>query len=280
MKELWKLIGFTPANFTLESDIGDQDSNRAIIDVPIMPVDKFPKTLVRKEPCNEDFDKCDGITVKNIPKNVEEKCIWEFLIDNGLPLEHGIENIRIAMGEKNSSAIIDGLHPSEVRIIYNNLHYPVIEKKFFESPIYCKPLRALTPAKPPILSSANTLKTVDQSQTSSLNENKSCGIIPGLTKSQQKKAAKKAKERLKKEECKQVENIGIQPTPFVQSAELSLAGVDSAYEFNDLDQPAGVSKFFLKSPASCQTRVRSDGNVSKLLQSLVKIFKQEEPKKR
>ena len=177
-----------------------------------------------------------------------------------------LKTFELIWAQKNSWAIIDGLNPSEIRIIYNNLHYPVIEKKFFESPIYCKPLRALTPAKPPILSSANTLKTVDQSQTSSLNENKSCGIIPGLTKSQQKKAAKKAKERLKKEECKQVENIGIQPTPFVQSAELSLAGVDSAYEFNDLDQPAGVSKFFLKSPASCQTRVRSDGNVSKLLQ--------------
>ena len=101
-----------------------------------MPADKFPKTLVRKEPCNEYFDKCDGITVKNIPKSVEEKCIWEFLIDNGLPLEHGIENIQINMGEKNSWAIIDGLHPSEIRNIYNNLHYPVIEKKFFESPIY------------------------------------------------------------------------------------------------------------------------------------------------
>ena len=45
-----------------------------------------------------------------------------------------------------------------------------------------------------------------------------------------------------------------------------MAGVDSAYEFNDLDQPVGISKFFLKSPASCQTPVRSEGNDSKLLQ--------------
>ena len=155
MKALWSKIGFQPVNFTLETDLAQQEEEQVVSDIPIINNSRFPTTLVRNEPCEEDFERCDGITVKNIPKNIEEKCIWEFLIDNGLPLEHGIDNVRINMGEKNSWAIIDGLQPDEIKLIYNALHFPVINKKFFDAPIYCKPLRILTPTKPPETCSGN-----------------------------------------------------------------------------------------------------------------------------
>ena len=130
MEALWRNIGFKPASFNLQNDSVDHENEKVLMDVPIMTENRFPPTLVRQEPCNEDFLKCDGITVKNIPKHVEEKSIWEFLVDNGLPLDHGIENIRINMGEKNSWAIINGLESAEVKKMFYSLHFPVTDKKF------------------------------------------------------------------------------------------------------------------------------------------------------
>ena len=69
------------------------------------------------------------------------------MVENGLSLDHGLENIRINMGEKNSWVIIDGLEKNEIKTIYNAIHFPVSNQKFFDAPIYCKPLRRLTPTK-------------------------------------------------------------------------------------------------------------------------------------
>ena len=62
-------------------------------------------------------------------------------------MEHGLENVRVNMGEKNSCVIIDGLELDEIKLIYNSIHFPITNKKYFDAPIYCKPLRRLTPTK-------------------------------------------------------------------------------------------------------------------------------------
>ena len=278
MESLWKNIGFKPANFTLDQDISGQENDQVLIDVPILDENRFPTSLVRKEPCNEDFNKCDGITVKNIPKNVGEKTIWEFLVDNGLPLDHSIENIRINLGEKNSWVIIDGLQPDEIKTIYESLHFPVVDKKFFEVPIYCKPLRLLTPRKEPDLSLANqvqaetspsVLGSCDQQlQPNSVDQTKieqNSKIIPGLTKSQKKKAAKKAKER----EKQQNNSAFLKSNP--KQAELSCTDDnESEFEFNDLDNPTLTSKFFRKNDSKnhkeTQSRLPGKSDIDRVAQ--------------
>ena len=206
MEALWKEIGFKPTNFILDTDNLDNETDQPqLVDVPIMTNSKFPATFSRQEPCEEDFKKCDGITVKNIPKNVEEKMIWELLVDNGLPLEHGIENIRINMGEKNSWAIIDGLQPEEIKDIYDSLHFPVTNKKFFDAPIYCKPLRLHTPTKSTELSLTNNSQmnlVGDIGKSNSINEHKDQSNKPGLTKSQPKRQPKKLGREQKKKKLK------------------------------------------------------------------------------
>ena len=78
MELLWKKIGFTPANFTLDTDKIENEAELATNDVPIMTEGKFPSTLVRNEPCDTDFNKCDGLTVKNIPKILKKKLFGNF----------------------------------------------------------------------------------------------------------------------------------------------------------------------------------------------------------
>ena len=108
MRSLWNEIDFISTTFINgnENCNDEKEETQTIYDAPVLTEKSFPSFSVRNEPDSEDFDRCDGITVKNIPKTVGEKTIWEFMVENGLPLEHGLENIRIDMGEKNSWVII------------------------------------------------------------------------------------------------------------------------------------------------------------------------------
>ena len=139
----------------------------------------FLKKFARNEPSKRDIELSDGITVRNIPNHLEIKSIFEFLLKNGLPEDHGIDQIRINKGDKNTWAIIEGLNSTSVLTMYNNIHYPVSQKKFYEVPIYCNPLRNSTPQK---------VSTPSKDNISN---------IPGLSKEDQKKALKKAKQKLK-----------------------------------------------------------------------------------
>ena len=56
-------------------------------------------------------------------------------------------NINIRRGPKTSSATIEGIDPNEVIKITEAIDFPQIRTKFFNVPLYCRPLRGLTPTK-------------------------------------------------------------------------------------------------------------------------------------
>ena len=125
MKTLWSQVGFTPVAFKLdEEDFTEDDIQQAKKDVPVLEKERFPPTLENKEPSKRDIEKSDGITIRNIPRILEDKDIVEFLINYGLPLDHSIENLRINRAERNTWVIIDGLNPSEVQTLFLSIHFP------------------------------------------------------------------------------------------------------------------------------------------------------------
>ena len=103
-----------------------------------------------------------------------------------------------------------------------------------------------------------------------------------MTKSQQKKAAKRAKERAKREET-------IQKNETVQS-QLSTANIDgrkqaelscnsdneSEFEFNDIDQPYLRSKFFKKAVSndSCQTPLNNISRSEDIVSQREEVWEQ------
>ena len=146
MRKLWQEIGFAPTSFALE-DVIDENNENPVNDAPVLTENRFPASVVRKELSDEEIQKCDGITVKNIPATVEEKEIWTFLMNYGLPLNHGIENVKVDKRERNTWVVIHGLKPEEVKVIHTSLHFPITNQRFFDAQIYCKPLRNMTPVK-------------------------------------------------------------------------------------------------------------------------------------
>ena len=97
MKSLWDKIGFKPSSFSLEISDGEQVDS-LLQDAPIMDSESFPSNFTREEPSERDLKLSDGITIKNVPKDVEDKELFEFLFEMGVPDDHSMELIHV-LGE-------------------------------------------------------------------------------------------------------------------------------------------------------------------------------------
>ena len=148
MKKLWSMINFVPTSFSLDdSDKCDDDAQQAQQDATTATITKFPPTVKAQEPSNRDIELSDGIWIKNFLKTLDDKELVTFLINHGLPLDHENEKIQINRGERNSSVSINGLSSPDVEMLFKSIHFHTTEQKFFDVPLFCKPLRNMTPIK-------------------------------------------------------------------------------------------------------------------------------------
>ena len=79
---------------------------------------------------------------------------------------------------------------------FKSIHFSESGVKFFENPLYCKPIRTKTPEKPQKVTT--DLEPGDKAAESDRNS----PTVPGLSRSEQKKALKKAKDKKAKEDKK------------------------------------------------------------------------------
>ena len=141
MKKLWKKIGFTPEAFELSDDCEKKNDISS-------DTERFPKIPEEKsKPKQSDVEKYRGVTVKNFPSSLKDEEILDFLDKCGALISAEKNNINIRRGPKTSSATIEGIDPNEVIKITEAIDFPQIRTKFFNVPLYCRPLRGLTPTK-------------------------------------------------------------------------------------------------------------------------------------
>ena len=124
-------------------------------------------------------DRFNGITIRNFPSNLTEDSIKNFLMKCGLPPDHDPTCININKGPKNTFTVVDKLTPDIVQNLYKAIHFHETQSKFFDAPLYCKPLRNLTPIKSKVTES----KISDQIKCT----------IPGLPEAEMLRAKKKGK---------------------------------------------------------------------------------------
>ena len=148
MREVWNEVGFVPVTFELdEDDKTEDDIQQAARDAPVLNNSKLPTTIERPEPESRDIEQFNGVSVKNFPTKLDEKEILTFLINYGLPTTHDSVHININKEGKSTGVIIDDLGTTAVQTLYNSIHFPVTKQKFFDVPLYCKPIRNMTPTK-------------------------------------------------------------------------------------------------------------------------------------
>ena len=142
MKKLWDCLKFDPSNFELESDASGNN------DVPIRDSASFPPLIDKSLQDETDPKKFTGISINNFPLSVKEDDILDFL--SSLSIEVKKCNIEINKLRKNQNVTVEPLPPALVVHLHRALNFPDTKEKHFGSPLYCKPIRRLTPRKMPL----------------------------------------------------------------------------------------------------------------------------------
>ena len=282
MKQLWSEIGFTPTSFELEAINNDEinDTETRTSDAPILKESRFPSNLPREAPTAKDIEQFDGMTIKNIPSHLDDKEITTFLFNYGLPQDHGMDLIRINKDRKNTWVVVEGLTPDDVNTMFNSIHFPKTRQKFFDAPIYCRPLRNMTPVKvakdddkpsdeKSLGATAKNPPGTPNPDTDHSTSATGPHTIPGLTKNQQKKAAKKAQKKTNKVEKEDVEKENptvnsktktrkdFMKTDTFDDMDEDVDDIENSFVFEERTEKSGHSKFFTKSPASAEDSIDS-----------------------
>ena len=268
MKILWSEIGFVPANFELEDNItSGEPVSEPENNAPFLAATSFPP-ISRPEPTCRDTEKFNGITIRNIPATLNDKEILQFLFNYGVPFGHNPDNIKVTKKPRNTSVFVEELKPEEVHVIFQSLHFPETNQKFFDVPIYCKPLRNMTPVKTTIdhdlkdtpkvdavASEASTKPTATVIDSKS-NTNKPITINStstsqakdpyiGLSRSEKKQEAKKVKDKKKLEDKKREEERKGEEVKKKDQVKKNLDQIKKDFmKTKDLDSPVNLEEHF------------------------------------
>ena len=137
MKNLWSKLNFIPANFEVEDE------------VPIYTADSFPPIVDKGTQRKTDSEKFTGISINNLPLKATEKEILSLLSSmvSDLPNQIKIEDIKFNKKDKNQNITLEPLPSTSVMKLFECLDFPQTKKKHLGVPLYCKPIRNLTPSK-------------------------------------------------------------------------------------------------------------------------------------
>ena len=154
MRKTWEEIGFKPATFTLpESD----DSGES--DKPIAEAERFRRKDTTVTVNEDDEERFVGMTIANINLEISDEDILKFIAEN-VKEEISDKNIDIIRDKKKAVATITStLTAKVINEAMSRINFADSKKKFFGKPLYCRPLRDITPVKIPEIKSAQEIKT-------------------------------------------------------------------------------------------------------------------------
>ena len=128
---------------------GDSDHDTKNGEIPILEAQNFERNVDKPVPEEEDIKKYDGIMISNFPLHLADTDILSFLFEKGLPQDIEKNKVQLVRSDRNVKVSInDSLEYGIVQTLIKNIHYHESLQKFWNLPLYCKPMRALTPEKP------------------------------------------------------------------------------------------------------------------------------------
>ena len=221
MKKLWQEINFVPTSFSLdESDKSEDDVQQASKDEGKLSNTRFPPSRKVQDPSTRDIEFMDGICVRNFPKTLSDNELKTFLINHGIPQDHDSGKIKINRNERNSSVIIRDITPAVVQALFSAIHFHETKQKFFDVPIFCKPLRNMTPTKAKEATETSDART---SETPKKNDNSISLVlkpkIPGLPEKERLKQEKKNNKNAKNTKKTEKSISEMSPKDFLKSVE-------------------------------------------------------------
>ena len=192
MRKLWGQIGFQPASFTLPTGDDTSDQN----DKPIAEKSRFHRNENPKVFTEDVMEKFVGMTIANINLEVSDENVKKF-ISEYVSEEIDEKEIDVVRDQRKVTVTISKtLNANTIKEAMSKINFNDCKEKFFGRPLYCRPLRNITPEKVSSKDSGNISPTAKTGATPK---------IPGLVEessenSSAKKAAKKERQKQRKAE--------------------------------------------------------------------------------
>ena len=191
MRRVWEEIGFVPSSFELPPS----DDHDMVNDKPVATVEKFTRANTNNLVTTEkDTERYIGLSIANFSLDVGDEEIKNFLIEK--VGEEAKDKVTIIREKKKAAATIsNSLTAEKVKEAMAKLNFNDCKLKFFGLPLYCRPLRDITPDKPSaVIPIPDSQSSPIVTPTGTIQKK-----IPGLPSSAQAKAISRKNSREKKE---------------------------------------------------------------------------------
>ena len=148
MRSLWTHIGFTPTSFELNSDFEEMDVEEVVFHQGDKPISKTQEsTRVKPHFSNESKQKLSGLKINNFPKDITEKEVLEFIREHVKPDMDSVNFEIDNSGPNTTVRIFSGMDPDSIIAATDRIDFKVTRRKLLERPLYCTPMRNITPTK-------------------------------------------------------------------------------------------------------------------------------------
>ena len=197
MKKIWREIGFQPASFTLPTGDDANEEN----DIPISENSRFRRSDKLADQSEDIEDKFVGMTIANISLECTDEEVRKFIADN-VSDDLDEEQLDIVRDMRKTVVTITRMLNSQtIKNAMLKINFSDCKQKFFGRPLFCRPLRDITPEK--INTVEKTISTEDKTSSTPTHDQQTgtiSKIIPGLPSEEQQRdlSKKKKKERQRK----------------------------------------------------------------------------------
>ena len=190
MRKLWSEIGFVPSSFELP----DSDDLNEENDHPVAEAETFSRVDTKAQTSVEDKFRFIGISIANFSLDLTDEDIRKFVVEK--VGEEVKEHITIIREKKKAIVTInDSLTVEKINETMKMISFNECKLKFFGRPLYCRPLRDITPEKPDQADKTAGSQSPQKTTPTGTMQKK----IPGLPASAQAKAISRKNERNRKE---------------------------------------------------------------------------------
>ena len=184
MKELWTKIDFSPTTFELPENLEAEEKEDNM--EGDMLVNKT-NVVEKREIPRATKEKLTGLKINNFPSNITEEGVVKFLKEN-VKRDLDTVNFNLTDGRQNKNVVVfSGMNPDEIEAAMEKIDFKLTKQMFFDKPLYCRPLKNITPVKKDPPSRDENGQNDDAEEVKETGESETNIVKPKLTEEKKKK---------------------------------------------------------------------------------------------
>lgn len=143
MRRLWADIGFEPSSFTLP--VNDDTTSES--DKPINESSRFTRNDTKAVISEKEEERFVGMTISNLSPELTDDFVRKFVEEN---VSNELDEEEVKINRDKRKIVVSITRTLTAQVInkaMSKINFSDCKEKFFGKPLYCRPLRNMTPEK-------------------------------------------------------------------------------------------------------------------------------------